>query len=86
MPSDDGCGGSADAVPRQVVDPNDGTVHDVQKYYWTDINTSKMKKDEFKELLDVRGSLYLMNKQGFVAPKQAEPEPQEEETNEAGQA
>lgn len=80
------CGGSADAVPRQVVDPNDGTVHDVQKYYWTDINTSKMKKEELKELLDVRGTLYVMNKQGFVAPKQTEPEPQEEDTNEAGQA
>ncbi len=76
------CGGNQDTVARQVIDPNDGTIHDVKKYYWTDIDTKGIKKDEVKEVIDARGRLYLMNKAGFVAPKEEE-KPEEENKEEA---
>lgn len=66
------CGGNSDAVARQVIDPNDGTIHDVTKYYWCDVPTKGMKKDDYKGLIDARGNQYLMNNQGFVAPVPAE--------------
>lgn len=62
------CGGNSDAVARQVIDPADGTIHEVTKYYWCDVPTKGMKKDDLKELIDQRGNQYVMNNQGFVAP------------------
>lgn len=75
------CGGNNDAVARQVIDPADGTIHDTKKYYWCDVPTKGMKKDDVKELVDTRGNLYLMNNQGFVAPVQQQPSEDEEENN-----
>jgi len=83
------CGGMSDLVPRQIVDPVDGSIHDVKKYYWTDIPTKGMKKDDIKELCDVRGNGYMMNNQGFVAPipvnDEAETADGESETKSEGQ-
>lgn len=69
-------GGSSDDVPRQLVEPTTGALLDVTKYYWCNGDTSKMKKDEIREVTDTKGNLYLMDKRGFVAPK---PAPQEEQ-------
>lgn len=73
------CGGNSDAVARQVIDPADGTIHDTQKFYWCDIATKGMKKDDVRELIDARGNRYIMNNQGFVAPFPIEPEESGEE-------
>lgn len=62
------CGGSTDEVPRQVVDMSDGSIHNVTKHYWTDINTKKLKKDEVMTITDQRGKLYVIDKLGFVKP------------------
>lgn len=75
------CGGNNDAVARQVIDPADGTIHDTKKYYWCDVPTKGMKKDDVKELVDVRGNLYVMNNQGFLAPVQQQPAEEAEENN-----
>lgn len=80
------CGGNTDAVARQVVDPTDGSIHDVTKYYWTDIPTKGMKKDDLKELLDVRGGQYLMNNRGFVAPVPTAQGDESEDNQADGQA
>lgn len=69
------CGGVAELVPRQVVDPNDGTLHDVTKFYWCDAATKGMKAQDVRELIDQRGNRYWLNNKGFVAPIPAE-EPQ----------
>lgn len=61
------CGGNNDSVPRQIIDPSDGSIHDTQKFYWCDVPTKGMKKDDLKELVDMRGNQYIMNNQGFVA-------------------
>lgn len=80
------CGGNSDAVARQVIDPADGTIHDVAKYYWCDISTKGMKKDDVKELIDARGNRYQMNNIGFVAPFPVEPEEEAQQADEESQA
>lgn len=62
------CGGSTDAVPRQIIDPESGTIFNTQKYYWCDASTKGMKKDDIKLMVDTRGNEYQMNNIGFVAP------------------
>ena len=72
------CGGNNELVPRQVIDPVDGSIHDTQKFYWCDVPTKGMKKDDLKELVDIRGNQYIMNNQGFVA---VAPTPSEEQAD-----
>lgn len=62
------CGGSSELVPRQVIDPENGQIFDTQKFYWCNAPTKGMKKDDTKNLIDIRGNGYVMNNQGFVAP------------------
>ena len=60
------CGGNNDEVPRQIVDPENGQLFDVSKYYWTDAPTKGMKKDEVKHMVDATGNQFLMDYRGFV--------------------
>lgn len=62
------CGGSSDEVPRQLVDPDTSAIVNVTKWYWTDIDTKGMKKDDLKLLVDTKGNQYGMNKGGFIKP------------------
>lgn len=80
------CGGNSDAVARQVIDPSDGTIHDTSKFYWCDVSTKGMKKDDVKELIDARGDRYIMNSGGFVAPFPMEPEEESQQTTGESQA
>lgn len=68
------CGGSSDDVPRQLIDPATSEIFDITKHYWCGRDNSKMKRDELYQLVDQRGRVFNMNKQGFVVPVQtAEP-------------
>lgn len=80
------CGGSSDDVPRQVIDPETAAIYDTTKYYWCNCPTKGMKKEDRKELTDVRGGRFLMNNQGFVAriPENDEA-PQEENESQSEQ-
>ena len=60
------CGGNNDEVPRQIVDPENGQLFDVDKYYWTNAPTKGMKKEDYKDMIDVRGNRYKMDYHGFV--------------------
>ena len=64
------CGGNNDLVPRQLIDPEDGSIHDVSKYYWCNRPTKGMKQADHKALIDTRGNDYLMDFHGFVMPMQ----------------
>lgn len=77
------CGGSSELVPRQLVDPDNGSLIDTQKFYWCNAPTKGMKKDDIKLLVDTKGNKYLMNHQGFVAPEVQQGEEQTEEIKEA---
>lgn len=62
------CGGSADDVPRELIDPETSQLFNVTKHYWCDADTKQLKKDESKLLIDKRGNEFLCNKNGFVVP------------------
>lgn len=66
------CGGSSEAVPRQLILPDTGQLVDVVKYYQANVDTSKWKKDDQGYLVDQKGNQYSMIKGGWVAPVQAQ--------------
>lgn len=57
------CGGSSDAVPRQVADAN-GVLHDVTKCYWLADGTLGCN------VFGVRGDMFQVDANGFVTPVQ----------------
>lgn len=73
------CGGQSDEVPRQLIDPADGSVYETIKYYYCMKETKSLKKDEFCLLVDNRGGEYAQNKSGFVVPKAVLDLPEEEQ-------
>lgn len=66
------CGGSSDAVPRQLIEPETGRVLQTAKFYWISTDDIKLKKGQTKMLADVRGNEYILDSNGFVAPKPSE--------------
>lgn len=68
------CGGSTDEVPRELADPNDGHLYKVAKYYQTDLDTSKWKKEDQGLLVDRQARRYIVVKGGWVAPEVVQPE------------
>lgn len=80
------CGGNNDEVPRQIVDPENGQLFDVEKYYWTNAPTKGMKKEDLKDMIDVRGNRYKMNCRGFVVRIPENNEEQSETDSNASQA
>lgn len=79
------CGGVAELVPRQLIEPETGTLIDTTKYYWCNADTKGMKTNDTKLLIDTRGNQYLMNKAGFVAPVPTQDDSQSESSNDGAQ-
>lgn len=75
------CGGVAELVPRQLIDPDSGALIDTTKYYWCNAETKGMKANDTKLLIDTRGGQYMMDKRGFVAPVQAPSSTDTDESN-----
>ena len=62
-------GSKPDAVPRQVINPDDGTIHAVtRKYMVTDMNGA-VAPDTYKEMVDEHGNLYSLDTLGFIQPQ-----------------
>ena len=76
------CGGSSDAVPRQLINPDTSEIYDVQKMYWTSEGWKGMKKEQQKVLIDKHGLGYIMDYHGFVVPDLAEQPDEQAETQE----
>lgn len=79
------CGGVAELVPRQLINPDSGELVDTTKYYWCNAETKGMKAADVKLLIDTKGNQYLMDKRGFVAPVPTQAESQSEETQQENQ-
>lgn len=61
-------GGKTDEVPREVINPDNGEVYGVEKFYSVvDWNTIQMTQDS-KKMVDARGKEYVMDKNGNIAP------------------
>ena len=62
-------GTKPDAVPRQVINPDDGTIHAVtRKYMVTDMN-GLVAPNTYKEMVDEHGNLYSLDTLGFIQPQ-----------------
>ena len=72
------CGGSSDAVPRQLIDPSNGQLFDVTKCYWIGKETKGMKKADLVDITDAKGGQYKMDSYGFVHPVIVDSESEEE--------
>lgn len=66
------CGGSSDEVPRELYAPEDGHIFHVAKYYQSDLDTSKWKKEDQAILVDRQAHRYIVVKGGWVAPEQVQ--------------
>lgn len=64
------CGGSSDEVPRELFAPDNGQLFKVTKYYQSDLDTSKWKKEDQAILVDRQAHRYIVVKGGWVAPEQ----------------
>lgn len=62
------CGGSTDEVPRQLINPETGQLYKVVKFYQSDLDTSKWKKDDTAILVDKKGAQFVVVKGGWCAP------------------
>lgn len=62
-------GTKPDAVPRQVINPDDGTIHAVtRKYMVTDMN-GLVAPNTYKEMVDEHGNSYSLDTLGFIQPQ-----------------
>lgn len=76
------CGGNNDEVPRELINPETGQLYKVAKYYQSDLETSKWKKEDVGLLVDKQGRRYSVVKGGWVAP---EPVQDDNQANEGEQ-
>ena len=77
------CGGVAEAVPRQLIEPETGVLIDTKNYYWCNADTKGMKANDTKLLIDKRGNQFLVDKRGFVAPVPTQDDSQPENSDES---
>lgn len=75
------CGGSSDEVPRQLIVPETGQLVDIQKFYWGQLDNSKMKKNDVRMLVDAKGRQFKMSKDGFIIPDVAPAQGEQSEDN-----
>lgn len=62
-------GSKPDLVPREVINPDDGSIHKVtKKYLVTDMN-GLVEPDKYKDMVDVHGNLYSLDTLGFISPQ-----------------
>lgn len=62
-------GTKPDLVPRQVINPDDRTIHAVsRKYMVTDMN-GLVAPNTYKEMVDEHGNLYSLDTLGFIQPQ-----------------
>lgn len=76
-------GGNPDAVPRQLIVPQDGSIVDVAKYYQANIDTKAWKSGDQAELIDKQGRSYQVVKGGWVAPMPTVDQQSEDQTESA---
>ena len=75
------CGGSSDDVPRQLINPKDGSLHEVQKYYFTNPEGLGLKENEDCVMVDTKGNEFVVQYNGWIASGVRQGEPTDEEVN-----
>lgn len=62
-------GSKPDAVPRQVINPDDGTLHAVVRKYLVPDMIGDVDPDCIKDMVDEHGNLYSIDTHGFIQPE-----------------
>lgn len=71
------CGGIADDVPRELINPATSEVMATKRLYWCPNAPKGLKKNDVVELIDKKGNLFTMDYHGFIT-KPVEPSEQAE--------
>lgn len=66
------CGGLSDVVPGQLINPNDGRIFDVKKYYYLNGASDVIPEGADDIFVDAKGRRYLVEYAGWVTPIQDE--------------
>lgn len=74
------CGGTNDAVPRELINPETSEIYTTQKFFWTESGWKGMKKEQTKKLIDKHGAGYIMDNRGFIIPEPSSEEQQQTDT------
>lgn len=61
------CGGVSDDVPTQLINPNDGSIHKVTKYYRVEGVDDSIATGGFMRMVDTKGRNFDVNHNGWVA-------------------
>lgn len=61
-------GSKPDLVPKQLINPADGTIHDVTKLYVVADLIGSVKKGQRAELIDNSQNVYVLDVSGAVCP------------------
>lgn len=62
-------GGKVDLVPKQVINPADGTIHEVVKRYLVPSMNGIVEPDKYMEMIDENGKAYTLDTLGFIQPQ-----------------
>lgn len=66
-------GSKPDLVPKTIIDPVDGSIHNVsRKYLVTDMG-GVVEPDKYKDMVDEHGKLYSLDCLGFIQPQSTKP-------------
>lgn len=67
-------GSKPDLVPKTVIDPVDGTIHNVSRKYIVTDMSGVVEPDKYKDMIDEHGKLFTLDCLGFIQPQSTKPE------------
>lgn len=67
-------GTKVDLVPKEVVNPEDGSVHSVTKKYMVTDMINYVEPDHIMQMVDAKGNEYFLDCLGFIKPCPKKPE------------
>ena len=61
-------GTKADLVPREVINPDDGSIHETKRKYMVTDMIGVVEPDSYKTMVDAKGNEFFIDTLGFIAP------------------
>lgn len=62
-------GSKPDLVPKQIIDPENNSVHSVSRKYMVTDMIGLVQPDKYKDMVDEHGNLYSLDTLGFIQPQ-----------------
>lgn len=67
-------GTKVELVPKEIINPDDGSIHEVSKKYMIADMIGVVAPDAYKEMVDARGNGYMLDTLGFIIPQPTKPQ------------